>query len=149
MKSKISKKIFTILLSILVLFCCTSLWTSSANAATAPGADIPRFHLAYEAIRSYKSYLSISSGSATCSFYIITGDNYTVKVTTKLQQSSDATVWLTKKTWTATGSKYVNLSDTYNVSSGYYYRLYSTVYIYSSDGSLVETASNTSDTVYY
>jgi len=62
--------------------------------------------------------------------------------------SSAGSAWTTLKNWTASGTTYASLNKVWAVNSGYKYRVYATFRIYDSNGTIVETATNT-DTYNY
>lgn len=86
-----------------------------------------------------------SSGYADC-YSKVTLDNTsdTAELTMELQRSSNQSNWETIKDWTISGKRTVELDKGWYVASGYYYRIHITANVYTSSGSLVETASDDS-----
>ena len=132
-------------LCLIAIFC---LLLSSASAA-APAAETvqPR----YTNIIQYYADLEITSaGRADCYVYIkLANTTDSVTLTMTLQRSSDKTNWSDVKSWSTTGKSTVYLDESYYVVSGYYYQLVATANVYTSAGSLAETASTPSGTVKY
>lgn len=86
-----------------------------------------------------------SSGKATVETYLTGNSKVTsTKATIKLQQYRGGS-WTTIKTWNeSSNSRILDFSSTYNVSSGYEYRVQSTVTAYSgtqSESTTVTTSS--------
>ncbi len=73
-----------------------------------------------------------SSGKATVETYVTGNSEVTsAKATIRLQQYKNGS-WTTIKTWNETSSsRILNFSSTYYVPKGYYYRVQSTVTVYS------------------
>ena len=73
-----------------------------------------------------------SSGKATVETYVTGNSEVTsAKATIRLQQYKSGS-WTTIKTWNeSSSSRILNFSSTYSVPKGYYYRVQSTVTVYS------------------
>lgn len=86
-----------------------------------------------------------ASGYADC-YGRVELDNLTdsAELTVELQRSSNKSSWETIKDWSASGKCAVELNKGWYVASGYYYRIHITAKVYTSSGSLAETASNDS-----
>lgn len=89
-----------------------------------------------------------TSGRAKCSDTVRLKNGYTASVTWKFQILS-GTQWVTKATWTASGSGTLYLDKGYNVTQGSQCRLYTSVVVYNSNGTVVETPTKTSNTASY
>ena len=79
----------------------------------------------------------------------VTKSTDTVDLTMELQRSRDDTSWDTVKTWDTSGSGTIYLDKDWYVTSGYSYRVHVTAEVYSSNGTLVETAPTDSLTTSY
>ena len=110
------------------------------SAFAAQGGDDAELPM-YTGLSSFSASLSISSGgSASCySGAAASNSTYSVVLTMRLQQSTDRLNWITMKTWTSSGAIMPSLSKSYQVVSGYYYRLYCTAKVYNSSGTLLGT----------
>lgn len=86
-----------------------------------------------------------SSGKATVETYLTGNSKVTsTKATIKLQQYRGGS-WTTIKTWNeSSNSRILDFSSTYNVSSGYEYRVQSTVTAYSGTQSESTTVTSSS-----
>lgn len=94
--------------------------------------------------------LSISSnGLASLSSHanVSSGSSDTVYITMKLQRYSNGS-WTTVKTWSGSGTRACDVMGDWYVYHGYSYRNYTTVTVYTSSGSFVESVS-VSKTQYY
>ena len=132
------------------LFCLlltASLLISSAFTSVQDEVLQPR----YTNIRSLTASLEISkSGCASCyGKVVLTKSTDTVDLTMELQRSRDDTSWDTVKTWDTSGSGTIYLDKDWYVTSGYSYRVHVTAEVYSSNGTLVETAPTDSLTTSY
>ena len=103
----------------------------------------------YTYVKTNSAYIDINenTGIASCEASCYATNNYTVKIQCRLQQYTGS-AWTTLKNWTASGTTYASLNKVWAVNSGYKYRVYATFRIYDSNGTLVETATNT-DTYNY
>ena len=88
-------------------------------------------------------------GGAKCSGEVYLENGYTGDVTVTLQRSTNQILWDNVKTWTASGSNFVEISKTYYVKSGYYYRVEFVVDAYNAAGAFVETVSDYSSIIYH
>ena len=140
MKKFKSKCLFCLLLT-------ASLLISSAFTSVQDEVLQPR----YTNIRSLTASLEISkSGCASCyGKVVLTKSTDTVDLTMELQRSRDDTSWDTVKTWDTSGSGTIYLDEDWYVTSGYSYRVHVTAEVYSSNGTLVETAPTDSLTTSY
>ena len=102
----------------------------------------------YVHLQSVSASISVSSGVArVTSTGRVSGGTDTVYVTVKLQRMSNYT-WTTLKTWSGSGVGHCMVSATWNVVPGYTYRNFTTVTVYTSSGSYVETVYKTSSQFY-
>ena len=102
----------------------------------------------YVHLQSVSATISVSSGVARVSSSgRVSGGSDTVYVTVKLQRMSNYT-WTTLKTWSSSGVGHCLVSATWNVVPGYTYRNFTTVTVYTSSGSYVETVYKTSSQFY-
>ncbi len=138
------KKVLSLTLVCLLLIIGSGLSSISASAAD----SVPVPYMLYIANSSCDLYIS-SSGTATVDATIVGYQGTTTKVdiTANLQQYKNGS-WVTLKTFTSTSATYrADLSETYNVSTGYSYRIQATVKAYS--GSASETQTMTSSVAKY
>lgn len=128
------KKLITMIAAILI----TNLLVVPAMADTgALVGDKIIISPMYTYISNAEALLSInSSGKATAEVYVTGNSEVTsIKATINLQQYKNGS-WATIKTWSeSSSSKILNFIDTYYVSSGYTYRVQSTVTAYSGQNS--------------
>lgn len=134
--------------SILCMALILCLMISMAYAA-APAEDPvqPQF---IKIVHLITDFTVSSSGYADC-YSKVTLDNSsdTAELKMELQRSTDEKDWETIKDW-STSSKYsAKLDKGWYVLSGYYYRIHITANVYSSSGSLVDSATKDSDSVRY
>jgi hypothetical protein len=130
---------------VVVLLALSVLFPASALAAS-DGVMSPMFTY----ISSVDSNLSISSsGTATVSASIICYSSVdSTSVSSYLQRYSGGT-WNTIKSWSGSDDDATaNMYGTYAVTSGYNYRVRSYFYAYV-NGSVVESTSRTTGTLYY
>jgi len=116
---------------------------SIASAAVSTGDSIqPRF---IKITRLSTDFSVSSSGYADC-YSSVTLDNTsdTAELTMELQRSTNKSDWETIKDWTASGKCVVTLDKGWYVVSGYYYRIHITADVYSTSGSLVDSATKDS-----
>ena len=138
------KRSFTYALSLMTIFC---LLISAATAA-APNSEVDQLRLGR--ITSLTAELSITAGQADCySAVQLRNSSDSVTLTMKLQRSSNGTSWTTLKTWTATGRGSVELTKNWSVAPGFYYQTVATAEVYTSSGSLAESATFSSPVVKY
>lgn len=88
-------------------------------------------------------------GGAKCSGGVYLENGYTGDLTVTLQRSTNQILWDDVKTWTTSGSDIFEISKTYYVKSGYYYRVEVVVDAYNAAGAFIETVSLYSSTVYH
>lgn len=126
--------VFMVILSVLPVYA-----SGIESASTKSGIMSPQF----TAILSMSAGLSISSsGKATCAGSVTpSSDTYTADMTVSLEKST-SNGWSTIKSWTGSGTGYVGVAIEayYYVTSGTY-RVCTTVNIYNSSGTLLETES--------
>ena len=134
--------------NILCIFLILSLLISTASAAIPSENPI---HPRFVRIAHLSSSCSISSsGYADCYGQVdLNRTSDTAELIMELQRSSNGYDWDTIKSWTASGKCAVELSKGWYVASGYSYRVHITVRVYTSSGSLVETATEDSFTAKY
>ena len=100
----------------------------------------------YTYISNAEALISInSSGKATVETYVTGNSEVTsIKAAINLQQYKDGN-WTTIKTWNeSSSSRILDFSSTYYISSGYKYRVKSTVTAYSGDKSESTTLTSSS-----
>ena len=101
-------------------------------------------------LSSFATTLSISSGTAYCeSAAVVSNSGYSVALTMRLQRSTDQKTWTTIKTWDAARGSSPSLSKQYSVSSGYYYRVYSSANTFKADGTRLGSNWKASYIKYY
>lgn len=129
------KRITAFLLTVILLF-SLALPASAAVKETVQ----PR----YTYINSVYASLSIneSTGVTTCTGSVSAKNTYPVKVAVYLQQDM-GTYWKTVKSWSASGTWSVSLTENHAVYDGYTYRVTVTGYVYDSDGNIMESATGT------
>jgi len=131
------KKTISIFLAVFLVF---SLALPAYAADAQPQSDVS---LRFTHIWSLGAYLSISSaGKADCEGIVTaSSDEYTAVLTVTLQKSTSSG-WTNIKSWESSGSGQSGLivGGSYYVARGTY-RVCSTAKIYSSSGTLLETAS--------
>ena len=134
--------------SILGIFMVLSLLISNASAAIPSENPIQP---CFVRIVHLSSSCSISSsGYADCYGQVdLDKTSDTAELTMELQRSSNGDDWETIKGWITSGKYAVELSKGWYVASGYIYRVHITARIYTSSGSLVETAIEDSFNVKY
>lgn len=87
-------------------------------------------------------------GYSTCSSYIeLTNSTDTGTLYMNLQKYVNG-YWTNVYTWSTSGTDNFSLVQNYYVTSGYYYRVHVIAYVYSS-GTLMETATQDSNSVFY
>lgn len=102
----------------------------------------------YVAIRQFITSLSISTaGQARCLGTASLHGGYTCSARLELQQQR-GTNWVTIKTWTASGQS-INILENYGVTSGYNYRVKTTLQVFNSSNQVVESPSKESSVVAY
>lgn len=117
-----------------------------AQSISAFAAMPPKSEPNYVGTRSVRSFLDVSSGTATCTGVVSLKSGYTCSLLMKLESSTDGVTWSTYASWTTTG---VDLLQSCSISSGRYYRTTVSARVYNSSGSYVETASGESGAIYY
>lgn len=128
------------ILCILVILCVL------VSAASAAGSDEDQIQPYFIRIASLSTDFSVSSsGYADCYGEVeMHNTSDTAELTMELQRSSDQSNWETIKDWTASGKCVVTLDKGWYVVSGYYYRIHITADVYSTSGSLVDSATKDS-----
>jgi len=128
------KKLFSLLMALLLLFSLTSTAYASDDAEKAP--DVTTEDFAYFIFTT--NYLGISSGTASCeitAYCVASVDR--IDLSMYLQKYDGG--WVTIANWSSrTNSNYASLARQYSVVSGYAYRLRGFYYAYI-DGFCVET----------
>lgn len=134
------------ILAVLLALCCFCASVVSASAIDAD-LDAPIAEARYTGAVSVSSNISVStSGTATCTAVVQIRSGYTAKTTLKLQRSSNNSKWSTRKSWTGTDGV---LTKTKSVAAGYYYRAQVSTKVYNSSGTLVDSITKSSSSVYY
>lgn len=115
---------------------------------------------AYAAEMSFPRYINISqlasaiqinsSGKATCSGSYVLYNNHSAAIQIELQRSKDKKSWIFETSWSRefSASTLGSIERNYYISSGYYYRVVTTLKV-KSGNTIVETATGTSQTQYY
>lgn len=103
--------------------------------------DPPEIPEEYVHLKAITVGLSINSGLAVLSSHarVSSGMTDTVNITMKLQRYNNGS-WTTLNTWTGSGTRSCSVPGQLYVTSGYTYRNYVVVTVYTSSGSYVETA---------
>ena len=141
MKKKMSTRIISLILVVVMLVPLTMAFAKSADNET---QIMP---LRYTAITTLYANLTISStGLATCTGRAEIADGYTGYMTVSLKKTDGSLV----KAWNANGTRSMNLKEYWQVASGnsYYVSVYVAVYD-SSNGHFVEGATATSNIASY
>lgn len=140
---KLKKRRYSLIAAILVL--CTL--TTGLYASAAESVPVqPRL----TAVVDMQAGLEFNFlGGAKCEGAVYLGNGYTGDLTATLQRSTNQVLWDDVKTWTTSGSDFVEISKTYYVKSGYYYRVEIVVDAYNAAGAFVETVSLCSSIVYH
>lgn len=125
---------------VIVILC---LLVSTASAVISAEDAIQPYFLRIESLST--NFTISASGYADC-YGRVELDNLTdsAELTVELQRSSNKSSWETIKDWSASGKCAVELNKGWYVVSGYYYRIHITAKVYTSSGSLAETASDDS-----
>lgn len=131
---------FNDILCVLVILC---MLVSMASAAVPTDNQIQPCFI--RITRLSTSFTVSASGYADC-YGRVELDNLTdsAELTVELQRSSDQSNWETIKDWSASGKCAVELNKGWYVASGYYYRIHITADVYSTAGSLVDSATKDS-----
>ncbi len=118
--------------SIVSLLLLLGILMTSIGAAHAAQIE-PR----YTGVSRIYSALKISeAGAASCSGSANIRSGYTADIDVELKR--DGT---TIKTWTSSGTNYISAGSTYFVTSGHSYVVTTTVTVYDSNGTIVESPS--------
>lgn len=142
MKTTMAKKLIAVI-SIMAVCLTTLVCPIAVNAETPENTVTPR----YIAMASTGVDLQLGLfGKLTCIGKTGVQYGYTAEVIVELQQSGN---WHTIQTWTDRGSTAALVEQTYYVESGYTYRLKVTHTSYDSNGRVVETWYEFSDSVDY
>ena len=145
-KSKTSKRITTMTLTLLLIATClTPMVFAAQNISTTIPIAAPRF----ACIDIFEVDLSIaSSGYADCYSRVnLSSSSYSATLTMELQRQSGST-WNKVNSWSTSGRDLISIGKGWYVTSGTY-RVKATAQVYSSSGSLLETATAYSVTVNY
>lgn len=134
-------------LSIVFVLCIFASGAGAFAVGNVPQSDVTPM---WSNINALGAGLTINSmGKATCSASLeLTNQSDTGTLYMYLQRAVDGK-WTDVKSWSTSGSIYVSMAQQYYVTSGYYYRVHVVAYIYNSQGTLKEIATQESDTVYY
>ena len=142
------KRIFKTAVVIILVLALSCNYTSafSVYVDTDEPPEIPE---EYVHLKSVSANISISGGVANVasSGRVSSGSSDTVYVSVKLQRMANNT-WTTLKTWSNSGTGHCIVSASWNVVSGYTYRNFTTVTVYTASGSYVETVYKTSSQFY-
>ena len=110
--------------------------------------ESPEIPEEYVNLYSASAAINCSSGVATVESSGRTWDvTDRVYVSVKLQRMSNNT-WTTLKTWSNSGTGHCFVFASWNIVPGYTYRNFTTVTVYTSSGSYVETVYKTSSRFY-
>lgn len=116
---------------------------STASATVSDESQIQPYFIRISSIST--NFSVSSSGYADCYGQVeLYKTSDTAELTVELQRSSNQSNWETIKDWTTSGKCTVELNKGWYVASGYYYRIHITAKVYTSSGSLAETASDDS-----
>lgn len=144
MEKKVFKRISSACLALLLLFSLNA----SAFAMSSESPIMPLYAVISYCVSDLEITKTVLGGKATCTGEaVVTDSNYDVTVKCELQKL-DGT-WKTLKSWSESGNFGVDAGGSYYVSSGYTYRVKTTVKVYNSNGSLRETATEYSNQVHY
>lgn len=128
------------ILCTLVILCVL---VSTASATVSDDGQIQPYFIRISSLST--SFSVSSSGYADCYGRVeLYKTSDTSELTMELQRSTNKSDWETIKDWTASGKCTVELDKGWYVVSGYYYRIHITAKVYTSSGSLAETASDDS-----
>lgn len=128
------KSIVTLLVMVLLL----NLIPAYANEIDTPvSPDDPSEYISLSYVLAS---LVSSNGKALCYSSASAGSTHRIYMTVKLQRLQSGS-WTTVKTWTSSATQYCEIEKSWYVASGYYYRNLTTVSVYTSSGSLLESAS--------
>lgn len=139
---KSAKKILSIVLVICIL-------STGLGAFAATNQTMQPYSVMYTHIDALGAGLSMGAlGYATCiSSLEITNSTDTGTLYMFLQRYVSGS-WTNITSWSVSGTPNLNQTGHYYVTSGYSYRVHAIAYIYT-NGTLVETATQDSSSVYY
>lgn len=134
-----------ITLVLVIVLSCGSLSALALDVDTEEPPEIPE---EYVHLKSVSANINVASGIArVTSSGLVSGGSDTVYVSIKLQRMTNNT-WTTLKTWYGSGTGCCVVSANWNVVSGYTYRNFTTITVYTASGSYVETTYVTSSQYY-
>lgn len=126
--------------SILCILVILSVLVSAASATVSDEDQIQPYYIRISSIST--DFSVSSSGYADCYGQVeLYNTTDTAELTMELQRSSDQSNWETIKDWSASGKCVVELDKGWYVASGYYYRIHITANVYTSSGSLGDSAT--------
>ena len=136
MKKSICKTVSLVLLVVMCVSVASLPASAKGMSQSLISSDItPK----YTGLANIVSLLTISpSGVADCRGEVSIRPNYTGDLTMVLERSTNGSSWSRVKTWNTSGSGKVSLSETYQVTSGYQYRISLTVDVYDKNGVFIE-----------
>lgn len=134
------------LFRIICLFLLLGLLLSSASAASQVQPRYAKIHTLTSELFGI-SWL----GKTTCCGTVDSLDSSCqLDLYVELQRSEDGVNgWSTIQTWNATGYEYVVIEENHYVTSGYYYRVVTSVVVYDSEGYFIESDAASSAVLYH
>ena len=121
--------------------CLVSIAVIPLNAcALSEDANDQMITLYYTYTDTISANLSISGGTADCSGYVRSADNYDTKISVYLKQYKN-NQWTTIASWSGSGDGGSDAGGTKNIGSGYKYKVVVVGKVYSSNNTLLETVS--------
>lgn len=136
--TKITTRIISFILAIIIL--------SVPVFAVTDNYVQPRY--TYISLNQAEISINKSTGVALCTATVGTGQYCTVTVSGTLQKFSGGR-WIDIKSWSATNTTAVAITNSYAIESGYVYRFITNCYVYNSNGTLVESANASHYADYY
>jgi len=139
---KTAKKVLSAVLVVCLLIAGVGAYASESSVASL-------YSIMWTHINALGAGLSIGTwGYSTCSASLeLTNSSDTSTMYMYLQRYVNGS-WTYVTSWSTSGSEDLSLAENYYVTSGYYYRVHVIAHVYTS-GTLVETATQDSNSVYY
>ena len=129
---------------------CFTLICALLLAVPAKATEEPEIMPVYDYVSTIQLVLDINSftGYTRCKAEVITTAYRPVDLELKLQRFVDGS-WTTFKTWTASDTGNVSIDKACFIYKDHYYRLNVKVTVYNSNGTVIETITQTSSTQWY